>query len=439
MSISTESEQAKVSQSAQSVGSDRQEMRVSALETRSKGWGENMLRRTLQIVVLCCGALGLTIPAEAQFRFSTEALFMTRDDGSRQQILNGPDAFSNGSSTNFQHGYRFIFGGSYGDYDVEFVGAQIENWNSRSSGTLIRALAFDDTAANPVVFPGGLANTLAFTNSLYTAATAAGVEDNESERLQAGATYFVTGSSRFQDYQINIGTNPTRNNWRFGLGWRQMRLNEGSTVGITGIFDALDTDSGDVAPAPGNEVNDALSNGAITGAGYTLRSGTANGYNAVFPGGVGVSPDTLQLYYASGSNNILNGVQVCGGYQIASESLLTLEVFSRTGIYHNYAQGNVGEYLIGSVNDNSVYQRNFSASRNGVAFASSLGFKAAVPVTDYISFTAGYEALYVANVALASTQLGGLSNSPFGDRQYHVRNGDKIIIHGATLGLQVTW
>ncbi len=414
-------------------------MRVSALETRSQEWGENMLRRTLQMVAMCCGALGLTIPAEAQFRFSTEALFMTRDDGSTQQILNGPDAFSNGSSTNFQHGYRFIFGGTYGDYDVEFVGARIEDWNSSSSGTLIRAVAFDDTSTNPVVFPGGPANTLAFTNSLYTAATNVGVEDNESERLQAGATYRLTGSSQFQDYQLNIGTNPTRSNWRFGVGLRQMRLNEGSTVGITGIFDALDADSGDVAPAPGNEANDALSHAAITGAGYTLRSGAANGYNAVFPGGVGVSPDTLQLYYASGSSNVLNGVQMGGGYQIASESAISLEVFGRTGIYHNYAQGNVGEYLIGSVNDNSVYQRNYSNSRNGVAFAGSLGFKAALPVTDYISFTAGYEALYVANVALASTQLGGLSNNPFGERQYHVRSGDKIIIHGATLGMQVTW
>jgi hypothetical protein len=439
MSISTGSEQAKVAQSAESMGAYRQKLHISAVIERSTGWGENMLRRTLQIVALCCGALGLTIPAEAQFRFSTEALFMSRDNGRNQPILDGPDAFSNENSTDFQHGYRFVFGGTYGDYDVEFVGAQIENWSSGSSGTLVRALAFDETAANPVVFPGGLANTLAFTNSLFDAATDVGIEDNESERLQAGATYIVTGSSQFQDYQINLGSNPTRNHWRFGVGWRQMRLHEGNTVGITGVFDALDTDSGDVAGDLGNEANDALSNGSITGAGYTLRSGLANGYDAVLPGGAGVSPDTLQLYYASGSKNILNGVQVCGGYQFPSESAFDLEVFGRTGIYHNYARGSVGEYLIGSVNDDSIYQRNFSDSRHGVAFAGTLGFKAAVTVTDYITFSAGYEAMYVANVALASAQLGGLSTSTLGDRDYHVRNGDKIIIHGATLGMQVTW
>lgn len=401
--------------------------------------GDNMLRRTLQIVALCCGVLGLTIPAQAQFRFSTEALFMSRDDGGGQQILNGPDAFSNGGSTDFEPGYRFILGGSYDNFDVEFIGAQIDNWNYRSTGTLVDPLAFDDTAANPIVFLGGTANTLAFTNSLFDAATDAGVEDNESEHLQGGARYVVNGSSQFQDYQINIGTNPSRSNWRFGMGWRQMRLHESNSVGITGIFDALDSDSGEVEGDATNEANDALSDGSITGAGYTLRSGTGNGYNAFDVVGVGVAPDTLQLYYASGTNNILNGVQANGSFQIASESDLSLEVFGRAGIYHNYAQGNVGEYLIGSVNDDSVYQRTYSGSRNGVAFGSSLGFKAAVPVTDYISFTAGYEALYLANVALAPNQLGGLSNSPLGDREYHVHTGDRLIMHGATLGMVVIW
>ena len=364
---------------------------------------------------------------------------MSRDDGGSQQIVNGPDAFSNGGSTDFEPGFRFTLGGSYDNFDVEFVGAQMDNWNYRSTGTLVNPLAFDDTATNLVVFPGGTANTLAFTNSLFNAATAAGVEDNESEHLQGGALYVVTGSSQFQDYQINIGTSPSRGPWRFGLGWRQMRLHENNTVGITGIFDALDSDSGEVAGDATNEANDALSHGAITGAGYTLRSGAANGYDAFDVGGVGVAPDTLRLYYASGTNNILNGVQANGSFQIASEGDLSLELFGRVGIYHNYAQGNVGEYLIGSVNDNSVYQRTYSGSRNGVAFGSALGFKAALPVTDYISLTAGYEALYLANVALAPNQLGGISNSPLGNREYHVHIHDKFIMHGATLGMVVIW
>ena len=398
-----------------------------------------MLRRTLQMVALCCGALGLTNSVQAQYRFSAEALFMDRDDGGSQQLLMGPDSLSSGGSTDFQPGYRFTLGGSFGDYDVEFIGAQIDNWNFSSTGTLANPLVFDDTAANPVVIALPPANTLEFTNSLFTAATTPGLEDSESERLLAGALYTVSGSSEFQDYQLNFGTNPTRNPWRFGVGWRHMRLNEGSAVGITGIFDALDTDSGEVAGDATNEANDALSDGAITGAGYALLSGGADGYDAFDVGGVGVSPDIMRLYYASGTRNTLNGAQVSGGYRLFPESVVSLELLGRAGIYQNDAKGNVSESLIGLVNDTSVYTRSFSDSRSGVAFGGSLGAKAAVPITDYISLTAGYEGLYVANVALAPAQLGGLSNSPLGVRRYSIRNGDKLIIHGATLGMMVTW
>ena len=420
-----------------SNGDCRQELRVFVRMYKAKGGGANMLRRSLQIVALCCGAFGLALPAQAQFRFSTEALFMDRDNNGSQSLLNGPDSISSGGNTGFGNGYRFTFGGSYGDYDVEFIGAQLENWDYSSAGTLVNPLIFDETANNPIVVVAPPANTLAFQNSLFDAATAVGVEDLESERLQAGATFFSKGSSRLEDYQINFGNNPSQSNWRFGLGWRQMRLNESNNVGITGTFDALDTDDAAVAGDATDEPNNMLSDGAITGAGYSLRSGSADGYDAadVLPGG----PDTLQLYYASGTNNILNGVQASGGYRLFPERLINVDLTGRVGMYHNYAQGNVGEYLIGSVNDDSIYQRRFNASHNGVAFGGSLGAKASLPVTDYISLTAGYESMLVTNVALAPAQLGGLSNTPFGERQYRVRAGDRLILHGVTVGMLVTW
>ena len=402
-----------------------------------KGWGENMLRRTLQIVALCCGALGLTIPAQAQFRFSTEAIFMDRDNTGSGAFLRGPDSFSGGTSPDIQTGVRFTLGGSFDAYDLEFVGSHIDGWQSQSSGTLTNLLIFDDTANNPVVVTAPPANTLAFTNSLFNAATAAGIEDLESERLQAGAKYVLTETSQFHDYQVNIGTNPDRNNWKLSVGWRQMRLSENNSVGVTGIFDALDTATGAVNGDPGNVPNDGLSDGAITGAGYVLRSGSANGFDA-FDLPV-IAPDTLQLFYSSGTQNILNGVQVSGGYQLFPESVVMLEVFGKAGIYHNYSQGRVGEYLVGSGTDDSIYQRNFTSSRNGAALGGTLGLKAAVPLTDYITLTAGYEALYVANVALASAQLGGLSDSSLGERLYSIRNSDKLMMHGATLGMTLTW
>lgn len=396
-----------------------------------------MLRKSLQWVTLCCAVLGLSLPAQAQFRFSAEALFMDRNNDGSTPIIAGPDARSSGGNYDPQTGFRFTFGGSFDNYDVEFIGSQIDDFSFRQTGTLNNPLVFDDTANNPVVVAAPPANTLAFRNSLFDAATAVGVEDNESERLQAGAKFFSEASSRFQDYQVNFGSNPNKYLWRLQVGYRQMRLNENSAFGMTGTFDALDTATGAQFGDLGDQLNNGLSDGAITGAGYALRSGAADGYDAAaVPGG---GPDTLGLYYNSGTSNMLNGVQVSGGYSLFPESLVSLDLFGRAGIYHNYSRGRVSESLIGSVNDDSIYQRSFANSRNAVAFSSSLGAQASVPVTDYISFSFGYEVIYVGNVALAPGQYAGLINTPLGARHYNVRNGDSLIMHGANVGLKLVW
>jgi hypothetical protein len=395
-----------------------------------------MLRRTLQCLALCCGALGLAVPAHAQFRFSAEALFMDRNDDGSAPVVVGPDAVSSGGNYDPQTGYRFTFGTSFGDYDVEFIGSQIDDWSLRETGTLANPLIFDETANNPVVVAVPPANTLGFVNSLYDAATATD-ELTESERLQAGATFFSETSSRFQDYQINFGSNPNKYLWRFQVGWRQMLLNENSATGITGTFDALDTDDAAQAGDPTDDPNNALADASLTGAGYSLVSGAADGYDAAAVAGNG--PDTLRLYNSSGTTNTLNGVQVSGGYSLFPENLVSVDLIGRAGIYHNYSRGRFSEALIGSGNDNSVYRRNFSNSHNGVAFSTSLGAQASVPVTDYISLTLGYEVSYVGNVALAPGQYSGLVNTPLGGRHYNVRSGDSLVMHGANAGLRLTW
>lgn len=396
----------------------------------------NMLRRSLQIIALCVGALGLALPAQAQFRFSAEALFMDRDNDGGRQMLNGPDSISSGGNNGFQTGQRFTLGASYDVYDLEFIAAQVYGWNYSSTGTLASPLIFDDTATNPL-FALPAPNTLAFTNSLFNAATTVTLEDNESERLQAGATWAVNGSSNFQDYQINVGTNPTRNPWRVSLGWRQMRLNEANGVGIRGTFDALDTATGAAPGDPGDEPNNALSDDALTGAGFSLMSGTGNGFDASALPPTG--PDTLLVYYQSGTQNLLNGAQVSGSYDLLPDSSIDLTLLGRVGIFHNDAKAALGEYLVGSLHDDSVYQRTYAQSKSTVAFGGTLGASALFPLTDYISATLGYEATFISNLALAPSQVSGLSDSPLGTRNYSVDTSGKLIMHGATLGLQVNW
>lgn len=396
-----------------------------------------MLRRTLQWMALCFGVVGLAVPSQAQFRFSAEALFMDRDSDGSAPVVAGPDAFSSGGSYDPQAGFRFTLGGSFDNYDVEFIASQFDDWNLRETGTLANPLVFDETANNPVVVAVPPANTLAYVNSLFDAATAVD-ELTESERLQAGATYFSEASSRLQDYQINFGSNPNKYLWRFQVGWRHMRLNEDSAVGIRGTFDALDTDDAAQAGDLGDDPNNALADGSITGAGFGLVSGAGDGYDAVAVGAPD-APDTLMLYNDSGTSNILNGVQLSGGYSLFPENLVSVDLIGRVGLFHNYAKGRFSEALIGSGNDDSVYQRTFSDSRHGVAYSTSLGAQASVPVTDYISLSLGYEVNYVGNVALAPSQYDGVATTPLGARRYSLRNSDSILFHGLNAGLKVVW
>jgi hypothetical protein len=151
------------------------------------------------------------------------------------------------------------------------------------------------------------------------------------------------------------------------------------------------------------------------------------------------APDTLMLYNDSGTSNILNGVQLSGGYSLFPENLVSVDLIGRVGLFHNYAKGRFSEALIGSGNDDSVYQRTFSDSRHGVAYSTSLGAQASVPVTDYISLSLGYEVNYVGNVALAPSQYDGVATTPLGARRYSLRNSDSILFHGLNAGLKVVW
>ncbi len=393
-----------------------------------------MLRRVLQVVALACVAIAGASPAQAQFRFSTEAVFMDRNEADGDPLIIGQDNVSSDPSYDLQTGYRFTLGGSFDRYDVEFIGMQVDDWNASSSGTLVSELILDDTFNNPIVVPVLPGNHFGFSDSISDAANG-GVEALESERLQAGATWFINGSSRFQDYQINFGTNPHQNPWRVAVGYRHMRLTEQQGFGVRGTFDAIDTEDGAVFGDLGNDANDGLSDSALTGEGFALAGGTGDGFDAF---DVLAGPDTVRIYYANSTKNILNGVQASGSYVFPTD-IVSLEAFSRTGIYHNYVQADLGEMILGEVNDDSVYSKTTRGSKHGVAFGGSLGLKLEVPITDYISLTAGYEAIYVANVALAPNQYGGYNYGPLGNRRYSVRGGDTLIMSGGTLGMLVTW
>ena len=75
----------------------------------------------------------------------------------------------------------------------------------------------------------------------------------------------------------------------------------------------------------------------------------------------------------------------------------------------------------------------------GPAFGGALGFRILVPMTDYISFITGYEALLLTNIALGPDQHQGVGTNLLGATQYHVVTHGLFVAHGGNAGLQVTW
>jgi hypothetical protein len=384
------------------------------------------MSRSVWTLCLICLFAGSSTAMSQEFRFEADWLYLGRDNGSNQNFISGPDSFSaDDADYGFQSGYRFTLGGSSEYYDVELVFSQLDDWSDSTTSTLGTLLILDDSGVPPF-------NSLAFRNAIFDASTTAAVgndESNESERINSGATLLYSTSSDLKSFELNFGSNRAANWWSFGLGYQHLLFNDASSLLISGTFDAVD-----LGAPPGN---DGLAHLSLTGAGLGLVSGGADGFDAA---GVPVAgPDILAMSYIGDAENELNGLQaIIGGRFYPSDSLV-IESLTKLGLYHNQVRANFQETYIGSGQDDSIYQRVLSDESTVASFVGSTTLRAIVPLTDYISFMAGYEVMVLTNVALGSDQPGGLGTSLLGATTYHADAGGHAIIHGTSLGLEVVW
>ncbi|QDT53215.1 hypothetical protein Pan44_12310 [Caulifigura coniformis] len=393
------------------------------------------------LVVLLAGWLVMGGSAQAQLQVEANYLIMKRQDSDSSRFISGPQGVSGADEYGFASGYRFGIVGGYDWFEVEALFAQVDDWTDSQDRVLDAGLSFDDAAANPLVFPGGPANILAFRNALFDAATNGGAvgqdETLEGELLQPGAIARVRSSSRYRDFELNFGTNRTTNWYRFGLGWRNIRLNDRTQFATIGTFDAIDIDDGNVNGEAGNDDNDALSDAALVAAGFSITSGAADGYDAADV--VGAGPDTLAVFYGGSADNELNGLQAIAAAQLTESEHFVIEVVGKAGLYHNSVHANTTEMLVGSVNDDSVYTRYYSDQKSTASFAGSLGLQARIPVTDYITFTTGYEGMVLTGIALGGQQFDGIHTDILGNTVYSARANDSTFLHGAKFGLELTF
>ncbi len=379
--------------------------------------------------------------AQAQLQVEANYLIMKRQDSDSSQFLTGPQGLSGPDDYGFASGYRFGIVGGYDWFEVEALFAQVDDWSDSQDRVLTDGLAFDDADGNAFVFPGGQANVIAFRNSLFAAATAPGIvgqdETLEGEMLQPGAIARLRSSSRYRDFELNFGTNRTTNRYRFGVGYRNIRLNDRTQFATIGTFDAIDVDDGAVSGGAGNDDNDGLSDGALVAAGFTSTGGAADGFDAADVAGAG--PDILAVFYGGSADNELNGIQAIAAAQLNESEYFVIELVGKAGVYHNSVHASTTEMLIGSGNDDSVYTRRFSDQKGTASFAGSLGLQARVPVTDYITFTTGYEGMVLTGVAIGSQQFEGVQPNLIGGTTYSARANDSTFLHGAKFGLELTF
>lgn len=378
----------------------------------------------------------LSSSASAQMWGGAEYLYFSRLSGSSAPVTTGPGGLSSLDSGGTASGYRFTIGGYIGQFEVEGAFMNIENMSDSASGTFANPLSFDSPANDTAAFGAGVPVThLPLSSGLYRAATYAGSggvgdETTEVEFLQPGATYQLESFTDIKSGEVNFGTNRNLNPWRVGIGYRTFLIKDGSSSLFSGTFDAVDITGGL------GVVNDGLSNEALVAAGYQNVT-SPDGFDSAGSAG---GPDTLAIFTDGYARNELHGAQLTGAYQLFPLDWLTVELFGKAGLFYNTVQGTVTEQLIGGgPNDDSVYQRSFSGKKHAAAFAGTLGLKGIIPITDYINITAGYEAMFFSGIGLGSRQTEGIETSLTGTQAYVPRTSNSLIVHGGTVGLQLSW
>lgn len=396
-----------------------------------------------RLVILSVVAACLSVGSQAHAQFFAEAdwIFLSRDNDGDVGFITGPESLApNSADFDYRPGVKLTVGAGFFDYQVDFSFSEIDSWQGFTSGTFANPIVFDDEFGNAFIAP---ANRIVSTNALFQAATytdgmpmSMADETLEIEHLQAGATYSVSSVADFRDFELNFGSNRDQL-WRWGVGYRHIKLDERNTLMVSGVFDAIDSDDGVSDPMDmNNDPNDGLSHAALTAVGLTNVSGAADGFDA-FNAMNGV--DTV-TYISNGlADNEMHGAQISLIGTIFNGEWITLEGIGKVGIYRNSISAGVTETIAGGGNDDSIYQRSLTDERREVAFAGNLGVRGVISLTDYINLVAGYEALFLNGVALASEQTHGLGMNALGATTFTAQTYGSVIAHGGRLGLELLW
>ncbi len=387
-----------------------------------------------------------------QFRFQADWVYMTRQNRSSSlPVISGPDKFSlNDVGFNYSSGYRLNLGFMNDDFEVEGSFLQLDGLGGTQNGTLGKPLVFDgrdsytnSTLAAQLAIDGDLnpnfLNSGTFFSPINAAAnnvdavTPANDETNELETLQKDAVYSARYTSNLQDFEVNFkGRQQPGRLLRFGVGYRNVKLNELGSIQLRGVFDTFDTDGDD--SAGNNGPNDGLSNAALLGAGLSLTSGPSNGFNEnVSP----TAPDTLLFSTNTRAANVLNGLQGTLDASFFQSDYFELGAFGRAGVYYNQASGSVSETYRDLANPGSIYSRRFTDTKDQVAFVGNLGVTGRFRLRENVRLFTSYEVMFLSGVAVAPDQVRGIQTDISGTTSLDLQTNGNAVLYGGRVGIEI--
>lgn len=373
-----------------------------------------------------------------QWRFSADAVYMRRNNRSNDiPVISGPETFRfSDFDFNDEYGTRLSLGVMQDDYEFEVTFLTTNNWIESQSGVLAHGLDFDGPAAygaaaagaQAAVDPGLDPNFLTsgtYFSPLNSAASAA-TETDALDFLQPGATFQAKYTADFQDIEANYKQRNQPGRWlRLGFGFRNVKVRENGFAALSGTFNSVDADG---VGAPGTA---GLSSAALTGAGLTfVTGGTNDGF---------IAADTLLFSSRTLTENRLNGVQVIADMKWLESDHFDLGGFGKAGVYYNDATGSIAEQYAGSGSNSSTYTRTLKDQKGAAAFLGHAGVTGRVYLRRNISVVAGYEAIYLAGLALAPDQVQAADTPVVGAASLNLRTDGTMFIHGGRLGLEILW
>lgn len=371
-----------------------------------------------------------------QWRFSAEAVYLQRNNRSNDiPVIGGPETFRF-ADFDFDSGYgtRLSLGILEDDYEFEVTFLAVQDWADSRSGVLSTGLDFDgpvaygaaaagaQTAVDSGFDPNFLTSGTYF--SPLNSAAGAAAETDALDFLQPGATFEAKYTSDFQDIEANYKQRNQPGRWlRLGVGFRNVRVRENGFAALSGTFNSVDADG---VGAPGTA---GLPSAALTGAGLTFAAG---GTNDGF-----IAADTLLFSSRTLTENRLNGIQAIAEFQFLESDCFDLGGFGKAGVYYNSASGSISEQYAGSGSNSSTYTRSLVDEKRAVSFLGHAGVTGRLHLRRNVSIVAGYEAVYLAGLALAPDQVQTSTTPVVGAASLDLRTDGTMFIHGGRVGLEI--